>query len=176
MIWDNKNIPSGVAPTVSRIIRDPATHYIYKADILRYEILRLYGGFYADFDTELLKSLEGLRDHDFVCGMESPDNIGNAFLGCCANNNVIEGICKNAVSKYNNVTAKQRNTEVLDSTGPYEMTRYIRGSHKQVVPFGQEYFAPVDWCKNGEVTELTYVTHHYDGRWTDKYKQKEYTI
>ena len=48
MIWDHKNIPSGVAPTVSRIIRDPATHYIYKADILRYEILRLYGGFYVN--------------------------------------------------------------------------------------------------------------------------------
>ncbi|WWC89494.1 uncharacterized protein L201_004418 [Kwoniella dendrophila CBS 6074] len=51
----------------------PVTHFAHKADIIRLEVLRDYGGIYLDIDTFVLRSFAdyGLLRQDVVLGMEA---------------------------------------------------------------------------------------------------------
>ncbi|TXT15584.1 hypothetical protein VHUM_00087 [Vanrija humicola] len=49
----------------------PVVHYAHKADVLRLEALRDYGGTYLDIDTFVLRPFTRLYDYDVVLGMEA---------------------------------------------------------------------------------------------------------
>ncbi|KAK4049664.1 hypothetical protein OIV83_003939 [Microbotryomycetes sp. JL201] len=59
---------------VTHIYGNPVEHYAHKADVLRLEALRNYGGIYLDIDVLVLKDLGPLYRHATVMAMESqPD-------------------------------------------------------------------------------------------------------
>ncbi|KAM0787013.1 hypothetical protein ACM66B_006281 [Microbotryomycetes sp. NB124-2] len=59
---------------VDQVFGNPVEHYAHKADVLRLEALRDYGGVYLDVDVLVLKDLAPLYKHATVMGMESqPD-------------------------------------------------------------------------------------------------------
>ncbi|WWC61705.1 uncharacterized protein I303_104290 [Kwoniella dejecticola CBS 10117] len=53
--------------------KKPVTHFAHKADIIRLEVLRDYGGIYLDIDTFVLRpfATHGLMRQDVVLGMEA---------------------------------------------------------------------------------------------------------
>lgn len=54
----------------------------FRADLLRYELLYLYGGFYADVDTYPLRSIDlALVGRSEFAVREDPRWIGNTYLG-----------------------------------------------------------------------------------------------
>ena len=56
---------------------DDAAH---RSDVARLAILRKYGGIYLDLDMVILQSLKSLYEYDVTVGLETPENIGNAFI------------------------------------------------------------------------------------------------
>lgn len=74
-----------------------AGSYQERADIIRYEILKKYGGVYVDTDIECLSSYDELNHkYDFFAGMESPVinkfvvSIPNSLIGSIPGHPVIE--------------------------------------------------------------------------------------
>lgn len=56
--------------------------YQFRADLIRYELLYDFGGFYADADTLPLKSInDELAGHDVFAAMEDRNWVGNTYLG-----------------------------------------------------------------------------------------------
>jgi len=54
----------------------------FRSDIVRYEVLALYGGFYADADTLPLRSIdEALEGRTVFAAAEDRNWIGNTYLG-----------------------------------------------------------------------------------------------
>lgn len=73
-----------------------ASSYQEKADIIRYEILKKYGGIYVDTDIECLKNFnEIVHKYKFFAGMESPVvnkfvvSIPNSLIGSIPNHPII---------------------------------------------------------------------------------------
>ncbi|GAA6040149.1 hypothetical protein JCM8097_002054 [Rhodosporidiobolus ruineniae] len=60
---------------VTEVFGNPVEHFAHKADVLRLEALRDYGGVYLDIDVLVIKDLAPLYRHEVVMGMESQPNL-----------------------------------------------------------------------------------------------------
>ena len=63
------------------MLEDTRLNPVIKSDVLRYELLRLFGGTYIDTDVEVLRNFDELLGETFFCADEGMDNIGSALLG-----------------------------------------------------------------------------------------------
>ena len=57
-------------------------NYAFVADFARLWALKRYGGFYLDTDTELIKSLDCLREYDAIVPLHDQNFYHNPQLGC----------------------------------------------------------------------------------------------
>ncbi|GAA6006888.1 uncharacterized protein JCM10292_000348 [Rhodotorula paludigena] len=64
---------------VQSVFGNKVEHFAHKADVLRLEALRDYGGVYLDVDVLVVKDLEPLYRHQVVMGMESQPNLDPAL-------------------------------------------------------------------------------------------------
>lgn len=76
-------------PLTNQALYDQATNPGEAADVLRLEILAVYGGLYVDTDVECLAPVTAvLEGHSFVAGLHQdktgPMHVENAFLAACA--------------------------------------------------------------------------------------------
>ncbi|BGP29129.1 hypothetical protein JCM10296v2_000867 [Rhodotorula toruloides] len=60
---------------VREVFGNEVEHFAHKADVLRLEALRDYGGVYLDVDVLVVRDLAPLYRHDTVMGMESQPNL-----------------------------------------------------------------------------------------------------
>ncbi|WVW83730.1 hypothetical protein I302_105751 [Kwoniella bestiolae CBS 10118] len=107
--------------------RRPVTHFAHKADIIRLEVLRDYGGIYLDIDTFVLRSFSSynLLRQDVVLGMEAH---GLTFLRGPGGDDEMQpkGLC-------NAVIIARKGTEFLDRwLGSYEGFRGDRWTEHSV--------------------------------------------
>ncbi len=89
-VWTDDNIPSDLK-LLDRLHAVPEYEQPAKADLLRYEILYRYGGFYVDADSEaLLPFTDDLLQNDsFACWENEyiiPGWIANGYLGATQGN------------------------------------------------------------------------------------------
>src|SRR4051794_36017670 len=71
LFWRLDNMPrSQMLDASLRILLDDRYSVTPKADILRFEVLRIHGGLYVDTDMECLRSFNRFLSHDFFCGWE----------------------------------------------------------------------------------------------------------
>jgi mannosyltransferase OCH1-like enzyme len=89
-----------------------------KSDILRYAILKKYGGIYLDTDFIGLKSFDKLLHLDFFTGVsyDKEPTLFNGLIGCVPNNPLMDEINKIAELRDND------GMDVIKSTGPWFMT------------------------------------------------------
>lgn len=81
-------------------------HYVMKSDIVRYEVLRIFGGIYSDTDIRPLRNFSSFLDCKNFAGEGYPPNIiSNGIIGCHANDplivrigSVVCGILENGLS------------------------------------------------------------------------------
>lgn len=65
-----------------------------KADILRYEIIKKYGGIYVDVDMELLKPLpETIWDCHFFGGIQNNGEVAIGIIGAEPDSNIMNDVC-----------------------------------------------------------------------------------
>ncbi|KAI9258130.1 hypothetical protein BDA99DRAFT_515302 [Phascolomyces articulosus] len=60
-------------PLIDNIFGRPIHHFAHRADVVRLEALRDFGGIYFDLDLFALKPIDHLLDHEFVMGQEGKD-------------------------------------------------------------------------------------------------------
>ncbi|KAI5479905.1 glycosyltransferase family 32 protein [Pseudohyphozyma bogoriensis] len=64
---------------VTSVFGNSIEHFAHKADVLRLEVLRDYGGIYLDSDVMVIKDLAPLYRHEAVMAMESQPNLDPAL-------------------------------------------------------------------------------------------------
>lgn len=84
-VWTEHNIPMlrnmELYKQAKNLVPADAV-YQFRADLIRYELLYDFGGFYADADTRPLKSInDELSGHDVFAAMEDQSWVGNTYLG-----------------------------------------------------------------------------------------------
>jgi len=104
---------------------------IQRVDAARYFILYHYGGVYVDMDFACLRNIEPLlegetcvlgREHDEHCKTHKKSLIiSNAFIACAPKHPFISMLCNEAGTALPKTYSS--NTRVLESTGPFMLTR-----------------------------------------------------
>jgi inositol phosphorylceramide mannosyltransferase catalytic subunit len=85
--WTEDLLPPSIRPEALDRLRHP----VERSDILRLELLRLYGGVYVDMDFECLRSIEALIDGlDFFVGESRPGRVTNAIIGSVPGHPILE--------------------------------------------------------------------------------------
>ena len=84
-IWTERNLPmlrhTDLYRRAADIVPRDAVNQ-FRADLIRYELLFDFGGFYADVDSKPLKSInDELAGHDVFAAMEDRNWVGNTYLG-----------------------------------------------------------------------------------------------
>ena len=124
---------------------DQNVHLSGKSDILRYEILYKFGGFFIDADSECVRTLE-----DFLCdnvGFASYEHISeldymggliaNGYLGSIPNNPLLDLIIEH-ISKIQNINIRMP----WEVTGPKILTHFINVSKLPFTIYPSYYFIP----------------------------------
>lgn len=132
----------------------------YRADIARYEILREYGGVYADMDTTCQRWCGGLFDTgNMVVGWEVQDQfIGNTVIYSPAEHEALSVVI-NALPEL----AEQGPMRPNKLSGPKAITPLLR-DRDDVTTLDQHVFYPVPWDEPERSTEDhpdAYVVHHW---------------
>lgn len=107
----------------NRELFDRSKNYGLKSDILRYELLKRYGGIYVDTDFECLQSLDKFAHaNDFFAGMLDHESVANGLIGCRPGHPLID-IFINKIKKLDKVEMTPE--EVIAATGPSFITNQI---------------------------------------------------
>lgn len=62
------------------VFGNPVSHFAHRADVVRLQQLRKYGGVYLDLDVVCLNSFEPLRRYDMVMGRQAGTGLCNAVV------------------------------------------------------------------------------------------------
>jgi len=153
VLWDEHAIPPLDNMDLFEAARElvPADAvYQFQADLLRYEVLGMWGGFYADVDTRPLKPITPeLEGHDVFAAMEDRTWVGNTFLGTVAGHPLFTEIVASIPANVRRNRGKRPN--VL--TGPKFLTPIWKRHRAYTAP--TERFFPYSYSdvRNGTVPQ-----------------------
>lgn len=132
-----------------------------KSDIIRYEVLSIFGGFYIDADVYCIKPLDDLRTIPFVAEYQHFRNpamkgtfryddkfVNGAVLGSIPRHTVIEEIIKNIAN--NAALCKQAAWKAI---GPALITKILK-HHPSITPMPFSAFSPYHFTQHID-TELS---------------------
>jgi len=171
-VWDDAKV-NDFKPTMKNAeLFDAAPRFGGKSDILRYEILKRYGGLYVDTDFVCTSDFSALHDrHAFYAGicLERPVQLNNGIMAAAPNHPILD-LCIDTVRLDNpwNITCPE--TLVLYQTGPWALTRsFLRHintntDHSDVIAFPSQTFHPFPAAKRHEATEE--LVQSYYKPWT----------
>lgn len=135
------------------------------SDILRLELLYLYGGVWVDTDCEPLKPLDPLLvDVECFMGWTNPNQwLNNAVMGAVPAHSFVELLINELPDSIDrNAKAAPR---VI--SGPQFITPLWRKHPEGVTIFPKDYFFPYLWSELGRDREEfpeSYVVHHWHNR------------
>lgn len=159
-LWNYKDCIENLSSQTINILKDEKVHWIYKATFVRYDILRIFGGFYADMDMECIKPFQDLCSRDFICVKQNLREISDAFIGSCPNNPIMDRIYNKALENFKTLKDKSSKRYILQTASIFMITKELEDQ----TPLEHEYFCPV-WKGRGRPTDKTYCIHHYTRSW-----------
>lgn len=140
-LWTEKELADEEFKNQNKINEMPLVHG--KSDIIRYELLHKYGGFFIDADSEAIKALDDslLNNDSFTC-FESEIHrrglLANGYLAASKENELM-GYLIEEIPKLN----LRNRTQAWDVTGPVLLTRMIQQKkYNKIKIFPSEYFIP----------------------------------
>jgi mannosyltransferase OCH1-like enzyme len=156
---------------------DSSFPFAFKADILRYEIIRKYGGVYIDIDTEPLKRMDDeISTLSFFSGIQNNGEVAIGIFGAEKNNELMNKVCDNWMSRvdylinHNGMTKK----EVHFLTGPVYFTYWCKSYFGKpgYKFFDPKYFYPYWFLEKHRRNESfkdtspeAYSVHHWYHSW-----------
>jgi inositol phosphorylceramide mannosyltransferase catalytic subunit len=148
---------------------DEATSPAVKADIARYEIVRRYGGIYADVDFEPLCAFDAMAARtSLLVGEERPGHLNNALFGASPEHPFLEQVVRELPVSWR----AQPDGAVTDRTGPAFFTRAFRRwrstSDDQALVLPRERLYPYSWeqkhLRHAPFPEA-FAVHHWALSW-----------
>jgi hypothetical protein len=109
--WTPENIPYHLMNTASVRILKSEAHYCIKSDVMRWEVLRIYGGIITDTDVQCLKCFDPLLNDKSFCARSYHDNnYGNAIVGSEPDNpmcqEIIEALTNGILENWNDANSR----------------------------------------------------------------------
>lgn len=167
--WCETNLP----PLRNQTLYDDAEHltagnvWQLRSDIVRYELLWLYGGVYVDCDMEPLRSiapiLEGI---DAFAAWERQDVwVNNAILGAAPRHAFVGGLVDGVGAS----VRANRDRRPNHATGPRYVTALYRQRPSDLHVFPEALFYPYSWSqleRRGESFPEAYTIHHWNNQRT----------
>lgn len=159
-----------------------AKKWAFVSDIARFYAVYATGGVYLDTDVELIKPIDELLNNSMFAGFESFNEI-NTGIGFGAEKNFY--IVKKMLDIYDNISFINKNGTFNTLPCPvYNSPVMKREGFKinntlqtinNVTVYPTEYFCPKDRkTEIINITENTYMIHHYDGSWVTAEDKQEY--
>jgi mannosyltransferase OCH1-like enzyme len=131
--WTEDNLPELLRPEGADPRRDPTE----RSDLLRYELVRRFGGVYLDMDFECLKPIDELIDGiDFFVGNIVSEQlggeivrqrVGSAIIGAVPGHPILERATREARPRADSATARTPPAP-CSSTTCFRTSRTPRGS------------------------------------------------
>ena len=170
VLWILDNLPRDKLLGTTLEIVDSSLHPVVKSDILRLDLLRIFGGIYRDADMECLSSFSDLLDSQFVKRSGYPEKGAERFCGimCTGGQNALiaceagdEIISEAAVEVGKSILSKK--DEILSSENPYSLIidSSLRPSCAYLDKFEVVY--PRHYFYMREVDKHCYCRHHWYG-------------
>lgn len=173
-LWTQNNINE--LPLINRQYIDRAENPAEKSDILRYELLYIYGGVYIDMDCEPLAPLDLLHyAYDFYVGICPLDTglvqIGSAIIGATPHHPIMKACIDEIPKNYNNPLLKNN---ITGKTGPILLTKkFIEHAEKTGLKdcaFPATYFYPMGAVENYYAPDIwqswgAFSVHHWAKTW-----------
>lgn len=176
-LWTDKDVKSVYIKR--RDIFDRANNYGMKSDILRYELLKQYGGVYVDTDFECLKPFDDFLYLDFFTGI-GYDRELQLYIGIMGSAPE-QRVMQLTAGSLHTVYSDHKGSKIMNATGANHFTKCFLSSFnndsKGVVAFPMEFFYPYPNNRRDSeddpyqyVTPLTYAIHHWGISWIRKNK------
>ncbi len=171
-LWGNSDVANGKW-RLKHLIDWAISRRKYGAasDMMRYEILYNFGGFYADADSTALRRLEDkLFETDFVACWSgekyTPGLVANGFLAAAPAHPILEGMISelSAITKWPRLWRwrkfKFKDVSAAEVTGPVLLSRHLQGvSNVTILLSGL--FIPEHYSGSNPQPEPPYATHHW---------------
>ena len=169
--WNDDNIPV----LINQKYYDETDVYAMKADILRYELLYIFGGVYVDCDFLCIKNIDNIiKNYIGFSGYESDEYIAIGLMGFIQNDIILYNIIKNLSHSINKNKYKNINENIPKLTGPIYFTKiwnlYKTDLHYS---FPIEYFYSYSFqdkfLKKGYTLNINnYAIHMWGHSWDNK--------
>jgi mannosyltransferase OCH1-like enzyme len=152
-VWTDKNIPilrnGDLYRRAKQLVPADAVGQ-FRADIIRYELLYDFGGFYADVDTVPLKLIDdALTGHQVFAAMEDRNWIGNTYLGAVPGHKIFRDLVGLLPKNVKRLGAKRPN----HLSGPRYLTPIWRAHSGYTAPSHLFYPYSYSDVKNGTVPD-----------------------
>jgi mannosyltransferase OCH1-like enzyme len=155
--WTDANVPA----LINQKEYDSASKIAMKADILRYELLYVFGGIYVDCDFWCFKNIEkkisGLKGFS---AWESQDFIAIGLMGFHSEHKFLEKVINHIPE---NVVLQANNSNISAITGPVMFTRLWKEYEKEHTGKIDIYAFTPEFCYG-----FTYQDHYYKRGYTIK--------
>lgn len=163
ILWTKQNMPK----LINKHIYDQMTNYAEKADIMRYEVLYQYGGWYADGDTECFRPIDDILNGLDIALLYEPepprtDLIANCFMGSKPYHPFLKKVLQE-LPYY----AFRTDWPIVGATGPKFLGMIAEEFPVEVI-LNRKLFLPFMWNekeKNGFSYPDAYAIHHWDMSW-----------
>lgn len=155
-LWTDDDLPDLFDPDAFR----NATSLSGRSDVIRWEVLRQFGGVYADTDVECLRPFDPLLHHQAFAAWESDKHLGSAVVGSVPGHPAFEQAAREVGASVASQLA------VSKAAGPQFITKILVGRNDVVilpseafypVPHGEESPLVPEWSEN------TFTVHHWAG-------------
>ncbi len=169
--WNENNFDIDTYPYA----REAYDHkkFAFVTDVVRLYALYHYGGIYMDTDVELVKNIDDFLQYEGFSGFESPTKIPTGLMASIKNHPLV----REWLEEYNGLHFIKEDgtfdltTNVIRITNTCLKHGFIPNGELQAVDkfmfFPTEYFCPIHFSEEINLTKNTYSIHHFEASWVD---------
>jgi len=151
--------PPGSYEDTIKICSDPKIPYVIKSDLVRWEVLRIYGGIYTDTDIECLKSFEdiiSIPENNFT-SMGGEKGIVQAIMGSVPDSEWVKEAIKDITQRVLTASSNNSINDVMMNSGPTGLKDHLAKAEK---------IYSADYFMYGRMYSKHYWSNRLPGGWS----------
>jgi mannosyltransferase OCH1-like enzyme len=172
--WRTNNLPENINLQVKTALLDPKYAITPRSDMLRFEVVRLFGGIYVDTDFECFKPFDQFLNHDFFSGWEDDNRrICPSLFGAIPNHPILTKMSEISIANAKAAGYEETNSRPHAITSVKPFTTLIKSfiNDPKIKIYHRDYFYPVyfkEW-KREKIEKIVepFASHHWSGMHED---------